>query len=104
NSLSLWYRPTGDLTPDDIERDFTQYTLRILGIDPSGEELDRLSPCPSTRRACSTSSPTGNSAPRTTAARCPGMRRLGAAVPQSRSPAVPLARWPARLWSPRRGM
>src|SRR5699024_12593614 len=42
NSLSLWYRPTGDLTPDDIERDFTQYTLRILGIDPSGEELDRL--------------------------------------------------------------
>ncbi|UVI35762.1 TetR/AcrR family transcriptional regulator [Brevibacterium spongiae] len=42
NSLSLWYRPTGDLTPDMIERDFTQYSLRILGIDPSREELDRL--------------------------------------------------------------
>ena len=42
NSLSLWYRPTGDLTPDTIERDFTQYSLRILGIDPSAEELDRL--------------------------------------------------------------
>ena len=42
NSLSLWYRPTGDLTPDDIERDFTQYSLRILGLDATGEELDRL--------------------------------------------------------------
>jgi AcrR family transcriptional regulator len=42
NSLSLWYRPTGDLTPDMIERDFTQYSLRMLGIDPSKEELDRL--------------------------------------------------------------
>ncbi|MCD1286646.1 MULTISPECIES: TetR/AcrR family transcriptional regulator [unclassified Brevibacterium] len=42
NSLSLWYRPTGDLTPDDIERDFTQYSLRILGIDPTKTELDRL--------------------------------------------------------------
>ncbi|GAA1861927.1 TetR family transcriptional regulator [Brevibacterium marinum] len=42
NSLSLWYRPSGDLTPDDIERDFTQYSLRILGIDPSAEQLDRL--------------------------------------------------------------
>ncbi|WP_181274992.1 TetR/AcrR family transcriptional regulator [Brevibacterium oceani] len=42
NSLSLWYRPTGDLTPDMIERDFTQYSLRILGIDPSEEELNRL--------------------------------------------------------------
>ena len=42
NSLSLWYRPTGDLTPDMIERDFTQYSLRILGIDPDEAELDRL--------------------------------------------------------------
>ena len=42
NSLSLWYRPTGDLTPDMIERDFTQFSLRILGVDPSAEELDRL--------------------------------------------------------------
>ena len=42
NSLSLWYRPTGDLTPDTIERDFTQYSLRILGVDPSAEELSRL--------------------------------------------------------------
>ena len=42
NSLSIWYRPTGELTPDTIERDFTQYSLRILGVDPSAEELDRL--------------------------------------------------------------
>lgn len=42
NSLSIWYRPTGELTPDTIEHDFTQYSLRILGIDPSTEELDRL--------------------------------------------------------------
>lgn len=42
NSLSLWYRPTGDLTPDDIERDFTQYSLRILGVDPTSDELDRM--------------------------------------------------------------
>nr|WP_275902026.1 TetR/AcrR family transcriptional regulator [Brevibacterium zhoupengii] len=46
NSLSLWYRPTGDLTPDVIERDFTQYSLRILGLDPSSEELDRLMALP----------------------------------------------------------
>lgn len=46
NSLSLWYRPTGNLTPDVIERDFVQYSLRILGIDPSGEELDRLMALP----------------------------------------------------------
>ena len=25
-----------------IERDFTQYSLRILGIDPDEAELDRL--------------------------------------------------------------
>lgn len=42
NSLSLWYRPTGDLTPDDIERDFTQFSLRILGVDTTGDELDRM--------------------------------------------------------------
>src|SRR5699024_3264282 len=42
NSLSLWHRPTADLTPDDTERVFTQYNLRILGIDPSRGMLDRL--------------------------------------------------------------
>ncbi|SMX82033.1 transcriptional regulator, TetR family [Brevibacterium sp. 239c] len=46
NSLSLWYRPTGDLTPDVIERDFTQYSLRMLGLDPSPEELDHLMALP----------------------------------------------------------
>ncbi|WP_309132943.1 TetR/AcrR family transcriptional regulator [Brevibacterium sp.] len=42
NSLSIWYRPTGELTPEQIERDFTLYALRIVGVEPDPEELDRL--------------------------------------------------------------
>ncbi len=42
NSLSIWYRPTGELTPGQIERDFTLYALRIVGVEPGAKELDRL--------------------------------------------------------------
>nr|WP_284710973.1 TetR/AcrR family transcriptional regulator [Brevibacterium sp. XM4083] len=42
NSLSIWFRPGGELDSDQIEREFTLYALRIVGIDADDAELDRL--------------------------------------------------------------
>ncbi|MYM20598.1 TetR family transcriptional regulator [Brevibacterium sp. 5221] len=43
NAIPLWYRPGGDITPEDLERTYTLHALRILGCaEPGAGDLERL--------------------------------------------------------------
>ncbi len=42
NAIPLWFSADGDLTVDDLEREYTRFTLRLLAHDPDDAELERL--------------------------------------------------------------
>lgn len=42
NSIPLWFSTDGTLTIDDLEREYTRFSLRLLGHDPDEEEIGRL--------------------------------------------------------------
>lgn len=42
NSIPLWFSTDGTLSIEDLEREYTRFSLRLLAHDPSDEELERL--------------------------------------------------------------
>lgn len=42
NAIPLWFSEDGDLTVDDLEREYTRFSLRLLAHDPDDAELERL--------------------------------------------------------------
>lgn len=42
NAIPLWFSKDGTLSIDDLEREYTRFSLRLLAHDPSEEELERL--------------------------------------------------------------
>lgn len=46
NSIPLWFSTDGTLSIEDLEREYTRFSLRIVGHDPSDEEIERLMQLP----------------------------------------------------------
>jgi AcrR family transcriptional regulator len=42
NSIPLWFSKDGTLTIDQLEEQYTRFSLRLLGLDPSDAEIERL--------------------------------------------------------------
>ena len=42
NAIPLWFSEDGDMTVDDLEREYTRFSLRLLAHDPDDAELDHL--------------------------------------------------------------
>ena len=42
NAIPLWFSTGGDMTIEDLEREYTRFSLRLLAHDPDDAELERL--------------------------------------------------------------
>lgn len=42
NSIPLWFSKDGTLSMEELENQYTRFSLRLLGLDPSDEQIERL--------------------------------------------------------------
>src|SRR5699024_4010008 len=42
NSIPLWFSKDGTLSMEELENQYTRFSLRLLGLDPSDEQTERL--------------------------------------------------------------